>query len=436
MKIRKGFKFGGTSTAVPNNWRTIKQLVDQEPGDVVVFLSAMGKRHKDDTKITTLLQRISHKRSHGNYWDDVFQEFSERHLEMAQEFGLNVHSLQDELDRIKNLIETGCSNDVILSSGEKLCAQLFAEFGGYTYVDPYDHIVYVLDDGSPNLKAQSRSCDGRVIIMAGFFGRGLDGDIKVFKKGGTDTTLGYVTDQWDLEPTRWSDTAMLTADPGIVPGAQVVKLATWDEFIHVVDITPNVFHPDGARLCVNAARNTGANIYIKNTMDPYGSFTTVQEMRDLVKNPVIGVYLRDDYTMFKLDQEGIKDGVGYLHAFAGIFRDMEIPVQVGPGGSPSIPLLVRNCFLDDAIKLRIKQAVEGHHMLSNPKLTIKSVSAIFVVGDGMVGRAGFVHRITGALKDIPASALASPEGEGIVEVMVDSHDAHTAVRALHKEFFE
>ena len=55
MKI---VKFGGSSLADANQFRKVKRIIESDDKRKIVVVSAVGKRFKDDNKITDLLYHI------------------------------------------------------------------------------------------------------------------------------------------------------------------------------------------------------------------------------------------------------------------------------------------------------------------------------------------------------------------------------------------
>merc|ERR1719343_90702 len=52
-------KFGGTSMATPESWKTVKGIMDSEPNRKLMVVSAPGRRFKDDIKTTDLLIKLT-----------------------------------------------------------------------------------------------------------------------------------------------------------------------------------------------------------------------------------------------------------------------------------------------------------------------------------------------------------------------------------------
>ena len=53
--MQKVVKFGGSSLADSNQFKKVKNIIEQDPTRRIVVVSALGKRNKEDHKITDLL---------------------------------------------------------------------------------------------------------------------------------------------------------------------------------------------------------------------------------------------------------------------------------------------------------------------------------------------------------------------------------------------
>ena len=86
MKI---VKFGGSSLACGETFQRVKEIVTADPARSIVVVSAPGKRHSSDNKVTDLLYvchaHIRYKVSFDDIWDDI----AGRYREIAKTCGLS-----------------------------------------------------------------------------------------------------------------------------------------------------------------------------------------------------------------------------------------------------------------------------------------------------------------------------------------------------------
>ena len=92
-------KFGGTSLADGERFRHVAQLIRSDPGRRYVVVSAPGKRHDNDIKITDLLYRFQESGKEAN-----FQPIPARLQQLVEQLGIHL----DVEDAAKEfLIEKG-----------------------------------------------------------------------------------------------------------------------------------------------------------------------------------------------------------------------------------------------------------------------------------------------------------------------------------------
>ena len=83
-------KFGGSSMADAGQYRKIRDILLADPDRKVVVVSAAGKRHKDDHKITDLLYLTYAHTQYGGACDPVFDQIVSRYLEIRNELGIKM----------------------------------------------------------------------------------------------------------------------------------------------------------------------------------------------------------------------------------------------------------------------------------------------------------------------------------------------------------
>ena len=82
-------KFGGSSVADAEHFKKIKGIIDADPARRFVVVSACGRRHKADTKVTDLLYLVD---AHVNYHvscEDLLADIGQRYFDIADELGLS-----------------------------------------------------------------------------------------------------------------------------------------------------------------------------------------------------------------------------------------------------------------------------------------------------------------------------------------------------------
>src|SRR4051794_36186815 len=110
-------KFGGTSVADAAQLRRVKAIVEAHAGRRWVVVSAPGKRHGGDQKVTDLLYLCYEHAKRGVAFDDVFGLIGNRYTEIVAELGLQV-PIGELLGEIRTRIKGGEGRDYCASRGE------------------------------------------------------------------------------------------------------------------------------------------------------------------------------------------------------------------------------------------------------------------------------------------------------------------------------
>ncbi|MBR4604192.1 MAG: aspartate kinase, partial [Kiritimatiellae bacterium] len=93
-------KFGGSSLANAAQLNKVIDIVLADPSRRIVVVSAPGKRHSGDTKVTDLLIELARTALKGENTDRQFGAVVERYAEMAQELRLGdeiVRTIEEDL---------------------------------------------------------------------------------------------------------------------------------------------------------------------------------------------------------------------------------------------------------------------------------------------------------------------------------------------------
>src|SRR5579864_8629512 len=133
-------KFGGTSLADAGQVRKAASVIRADPRRKYVVVSAPGKRHDGDQKITDLLYLWHHTASEGVDAHTVFAVIRRRYEEMG--WSLGVREVTDWLDEIYAEVARGASRDWVASRGEYLNARLIAQFLDARFIDAASFIRF------------------------------------------------------------------------------------------------------------------------------------------------------------------------------------------------------------------------------------------------------------------------------------------------------
>ena len=133
-------KFGGSSVADAAQIRKIAAIVRADPRRRYVVVSAPGKRHSGDDKITDLLYQCQYLIAQGESVQSAFGKIRDRFESMGAELG--VSGVSTWIDEAETGLSQGATVDWAASRGEYLSARLIAAFLNARFVDATEGIRF------------------------------------------------------------------------------------------------------------------------------------------------------------------------------------------------------------------------------------------------------------------------------------------------------
>ena len=94
-------KFGGSSLADAEQFKKVKNIIENDENRRIVVVSAAGKRFKEDNKITDLLYLCYAHIKYSVSYESMFAIIENRYLEIRDELGLKCN-LESEFRIIKS----------------------------------------------------------------------------------------------------------------------------------------------------------------------------------------------------------------------------------------------------------------------------------------------------------------------------------------------
>ncbi len=414
-------KFGGTSLADAGQVRKVIAIMRANPRRRAVVVSAPGKRHKDDTKVTDLLLA-------GRIADAI-----ERYREIAEMLAVNIH---------KNEYEAlyGLTGDHLVSRGEYLMGKLLALASGYTFVDPASFIRFDAE-GRLDMEATKRSsqvlldASPRGVVVPGFYGAMPNGSIKTFGRGGSDITGSVVAALLNAEVyENWTDVdGTLMSDPRVVRHPAKIKRMTYREMRELAYAGAGVLHDEA----VFPVRKAGIPIHIRNTNRPrrQGTFILPDDAKlRRRRGSITGIAARKGFTVIAVEKAGMNSDIGYGCMILCIFRELGISWEHLPGSIDSLSIVVHSKELDgklDAVLTLIEERGKPD------KLSVKTgLALVCTVGLGMAQTPGVLAKLSTALARAGISIRMIDQGASEISIItgVDERHCDKAVRAIYSAF--
>src|SRR6056297_2864285 len=367
-------KFGGSSVADASQIEKIREIVSDDPDRRVVVVSAPGRVHDGEEKVTDHLLNIASRGEHfleqrkdiqaAESREAVLGKFRTIVRDLGIDGTAHLAALEKDLDsqlegdeRIAFLASRGehynakIIADYFEQSGMKAQARLPEEIGflvGGGFVD-----AKVLEEAYERIAALELS--ESIAVVPGFYGVTRDGEIAVFSRGGSDLTGGEMAYAIDADTyENWTDVSgVLESDPGIIPEARAIPRLTFKEIRLLSSKGFNVFHLDAMLNC----RKRKIPIQIRNTNRPSDPGTRILNER-VPEEGVVGIARLDNVAYIYLEKDSLSEELGFTAGLLGLFRDMGINTYHYPTDKDDIAVLVDQDDLKGSIN-DLRRSIEN-----------------------------------------------------------------------------
>lgn len=447
-------KFGGSSLANAAQLNKVMDIVLADPARRIVVVSAPGKRHSQDTKVTDLLIALADTALKGENTDRQFGAVVERYAEMAQELKLGdeiVREIEmDLMDRLAKVasLEPAEFMDLMKASGEdnnaKLVAVAFTARGRKArYASPKDTGMILtgpfgdatLDPSSYATLSRAFSSFDGIVIYPGFFGYTKDGKVATFPRGGSDITGSILAAAVcaDVYENFTDVDSVYPVDPRLVPEvSEGIATMTYREMRELAYAGFGVFADEAVIPAVRAR----IPINIRNTNHPSEPGTMIQQSRRVVPGTIVGIAAADNFCNIVVEKYLMNREVGFGRRLLQVLEDEGIAYEHMPSGVDSQCVVVKGQCLPKSKELKVIQAIKRE---LNPDYVAveRDITILMIVGEGMCYTPGMLAKACLALASVGISVSMVNQGSSEVSFMIAirQQDRETAVRALYKAFF-
>ena len=427
-------KFGGTSLADAAQFRKVATIIKSEPKRRAVVVSAPGKRHKQDPKVTDILLSIHETVERDMDAGPSLALLRSRYLEIERELAVDA-GMAVRLDAFEKQVLAGAERDFVASRGEHFSALLMAAYLGATYVEA-EEAVFLTQNGlvdertwsslPPKLPAKGRC------VLPGFYGTGPHGKVKTFSRGGSDISGAILARAAGADLyENWTDVSgLLMADPRVVPDAAPMERVTYRELRELAYSGANVFHEEAILPC----KQVGMRIRIANTNDPAAPGTLIVPEDQAADRPIAGVAGRSGFCLLQIEKTLMNKERGFGRRVLGILETKGISYELSPSGIDSMCVVIDQKHFENVEEealQEIRRACEPDSIEIERNLAL-----IATVGHGMSRRVGVSSRLFTALANAGVNVRIIDQGASELSIIVgvDADDLGKGLRAIYDAF--
>ena len=283
-------------------------------------------------------------------------------------------------------------------------------------------------------RIESEIARKRIVIVAGFQGINVYGDITTFGRGGSDTSAVAIAAAMQADRCQiYTDVdGVYTADPRIVPNAKKLELISFDEMLELASLGAKVLNNRSVEL----AKKYGVTLEVLSSLDPKPG-TLVKEVPNMNEGMLIKGTAKD-MQVAAITITDVPDVPGINFKIFSLLGKNKFNVDIilqasGRGGNMDVIFTVP---LADAEA--VKELLEENRSLyQGSSVSIDTdLAKVSIVGAGMQSHAGVAARMFEALSDANINIRMVSTSEIKISVLVAENDADRAVVAIHNAFDE
>jgi aspartate kinase len=428
-------KFGGTSVATAAQLLKVKAIIDSDPRRRIIVVSAPGKAHSKDTKVTDLLYLAHELGAKGQAIDSVWTQIETRFLDIVRDLKLTV-DLKPVLAEVRTRIQAGSTPDYAASRGEAIHGVICAALLGATYIDAAEVVLFDshgrLDAARTYAAIKARCTAPGRFVIPGFYGSTPAGEVKTFSRGGSDVSGSIVANAVDSALyENWTDVSgFLMTDPRIVSDPKGINEITYGELRELSYMGANVLHEEA----VFPVREKNIPINIKNTNRPDDAGTLIVGNRDPGHQVVVGIAGTRGFTVVAIEKAMMNSEVGFARKVLDVFASHNVSIEHLPTGIDTMSVVASDKQLGDKLEdilADLQAAVHPDSVKAFPGMAM-----VATVGLGMTHAIGTAARLFTSLARARVNVRMIDQGssEQNIIVGVEEGDLATAIKAIYAEF--
>ncbi len=288
---------------------------------------------------------------------------------------------------------------------------------------------------------------GQVVVVAGFQGISSSDDLEIttLGRGGSDTSAVALAAALKADCCEiYTDVpGILTADPRLVPNAQLMTEITADEMLELASLGAKVLHPRA----VETARNYGVELVVRSSWGEQPGTRVVSPPRQVIAPAGLELTQPVDAVEFDLDQAKIAllrvpDCPGIAAQLFTSVADQNIDVDliiqsIHEGNTNDIAFTVGRSVKNrtEAVAMAVAPKLRGNHGQDAAEVLVDpGIAKVSIVGAGMIGRPGIAARMFQALAGAGINIQMISTSEVKVSCVIEGIDCDRAIQTLCATF--
>jgi aspartate kinase len=336
--------------------------------------------------------------------------------------------------------------DVLLTTGEQITISLLSmalhqiNCDAISYTGPQVQIITDSKHGKARIKTiqdhkiRKSLAENKVVVIAGFQGVDINGNITTLGRGGSDTTAVALSATLKADECQiYTDVdGVYTADPRIEPNAKRMNVVSYEEMLEMSSLGSKVLQIRS----VEFASKYKVPLRVLSSMIEKPKGTLITDEENIMEKVLIsGIAHNKDEAKLSLINVANEPGTAYkiLSAISDANIEIDMIIQGASDNEEMTNLAFtvnRNDF-DNAKEIlkRIGNEVNAKDIRYDNK-----VVKVSLVGVGMRSHTGIASRMFKALHKENINIQMISTSEIKISVIIDEKYLELAVRSLHDAF--
>lgn len=427
-------RLGGDAAATSEAVKKAADIILSDPSRRYVIVSAPAAI-PGNVGITDLLYLCHSSYQSGEGCMTILEKIAARYREIVSGLGINFN-VSAEISAIKGAIELGMNLDYVGSRGEYIMAKIFAQYLGWDFVDAAG-MIFFKADGTPDTAKTFKAAGEKLnslerAIIPSFYGFGPDNKIKTFKRGDCDSAGALIACSVKADLfEKWSETARIySADPSVIPEAELVRHITYRESLEMTYVGINIVN-DNVAIMLDEAQ---IPMRIASIDSPNEGVMLISPKlpEDSGRNAAACIAGHKNFSIIHIQKYGLNKDYTFCEQLFSLLAKHRIACQHCLSGIHKLSVILKTPVFDirrNEIISEMKQA------LSTNAINIeKGLSLIAVIGEGIGHIKGIMSIVFDALAMAGIGVEMSENGADRQNVIVGvkDEDYDRAIKALHK----
>ena len=279
---------------------------------------------------------------------------------------------------------------------------------------------------------------GTIVIVAGFQGVDVDGNITTLGRGGSDTSGVALAAALRADECQiYTDVdGVYTTDPRIVPEARRLDTVTFEGMLEMASLGSKILQIRS----VEFAGKYKVKLRVLSSFDDpestsKGTLITYEEDDTMEQAIISGIAFNRDEA--KISVMGVEDKPGIAYSIVGPVAAANLEVDmivqnIGASGHTDFSFTVNRSEYQKTMD--VLQNVRGKSFTAREIIGDNKICKVSVVGIGMRSHVGIASKMFKALADEGINIQMISTSEIKISVVIDEKYLELAVRVLHDAF--